>query len=454
MALAETNRIEFKERLTRDLDIEKEVVAFLNYREGGILYIGIDKTGKAVGVEDIDGDMLKIKDRIRNNISPSPMGLFEVSTENIDGVDVIRVFVASGSEKPYYKTSFGMSTKGCFVRVGTAAEPMLQTMIDHLYAGRVHQSLRNVPAPRQDLTFQQLQIYYQNRNQALGADFAKTLLFLTDDGRYNYVAYLFADENDVSVKVAKYAGKDRDQLTENNEYGYCSLLKSAEAVVERLRIENIVASKKTYPFRIDTPLWDGDSIRELVFNAFIHNDFFGEVPPKFELFSDHLEITSTGGLPQELSQEEFFAGVSVPRNKEVMRVFRDVRMGEGLGSGMRLVMKRYTKEVFEFLPHFLRINVLYCSQQVDAPQKTTQKTNLKTNLKTDMKTSMKKSVVELLEAINKDASISIPQMAVRTGLSISGVRYHLRVLREKGIIIHKGPDKGGYWLVLHQPKNR
>ena len=36
--MTETNRIEFKERLTRDLDIEKEVVAFLNYREGGILY--------------------------------------------------------------------------------------------------------------------------------------------------------------------------------------------------------------------------------------------------------------------------------------------------------------------------------------------------------------------------------------------------------------------------------
>ncbi|MBQ0118514.1 MAG: ATP-binding protein, partial [Bacteroidales bacterium] len=60
--MTESNRIEFKECLTKELDIEKEVVAFLNYREGGILYIGIDKNGKAVGVEDIDGDMLKIKD--------------------------------------------------------------------------------------------------------------------------------------------------------------------------------------------------------------------------------------------------------------------------------------------------------------------------------------------------------------------------------------------------------
>lgn len=71
-----------------------------------------------------------------------------------------------------------------------------------------------------------------------------------------------------------------------------------------------------------------------------------------------------------------------------------------------------------------------------------------------MKTNLKKSVVVLLEAINKDASISTPQMAELTGLSVSGVKYQLRVLREKGIIIHKGPDKGGYWLVLHQPKNR
>ncbi len=54
----ETNRIEYKRELIDDL--EKEAIAFLNYPEGGIIYIGIDKTGKAVGVSDIDGDMLKI----------------------------------------------------------------------------------------------------------------------------------------------------------------------------------------------------------------------------------------------------------------------------------------------------------------------------------------------------------------------------------------------------------
>ena len=33
--MIETNRIEFKRELTPEVDIEKEIVAFLNYKEGG-----------------------------------------------------------------------------------------------------------------------------------------------------------------------------------------------------------------------------------------------------------------------------------------------------------------------------------------------------------------------------------------------------------------------------------
>ncbi|MDY6347581.1 MAG: ATP-binding protein, partial [Bacteroidales bacterium] len=94
--LQKPDRIEFKRELTRELDIEREVVAFLNYYEGGVVYIGIDDSGNAVGVKDIYGDMLKIKDRIRLGISPSPMGLFDVTVERVDEVPVIKIFVASG----------------------------------------------------------------------------------------------------------------------------------------------------------------------------------------------------------------------------------------------------------------------------------------------------------------------------------------------------------------------
>jgi len=59
--MTETNRIEYKAQLTKDLDLEKEVVAFLNFHEGGLVYIGVNKTGKTVGVADPDGDCLKLK---------------------------------------------------------------------------------------------------------------------------------------------------------------------------------------------------------------------------------------------------------------------------------------------------------------------------------------------------------------------------------------------------------
>ena len=96
--MSETNRIEYKRELSDGL--EKEVVAFLNYREGGIIYIGIDKEGRTFGVKDPDSVQLKIKDRVRNNIRPSALGLFDIVTEERDGKDILKIIVASGSEKP------------------------------------------------------------------------------------------------------------------------------------------------------------------------------------------------------------------------------------------------------------------------------------------------------------------------------------------------------------------
>ena len=52
--MTETNRIEYKRELTSELDIEKEVVAFLNYKEGRYIYIGIDKDGSTMGVSDVE----------------------------------------------------------------------------------------------------------------------------------------------------------------------------------------------------------------------------------------------------------------------------------------------------------------------------------------------------------------------------------------------------------------
>lgn len=178
---------------------------------------------------------------------------------------------------------------------------------------------------------------------------------LDADGEYNYVAYLLADSNNTSIKVAKYKGIDRVNLIENNEYGYCSLIKATKAVLDKINLENKTTTQITSSERINKPLWDPIALREAIINAIVHNDFTNEIPPKFEIFDDRIEITSAGSLPDSLSTEEFFMGISVPRNKELMRVFKDLDLVEHLGSGVPRILKSYPRESFYFTENFLRM---------------------------------------------------------------------------------------------------
>lgn len=98
--LQESNRIELKEKLNDKL--EKEICAFLNNREGGTLYIGVTDDGTVVGVEDADLLQKKVAERIRDNILPSALGLYDVTSQEIDGKTIIKVVASSGVEKPYY----------------------------------------------------------------------------------------------------------------------------------------------------------------------------------------------------------------------------------------------------------------------------------------------------------------------------------------------------------------
>lgn len=305
--MSETNRIEYKQELTDSL--EKEVVSFLNYKEGGVIYIGINKAGITTGVVDSDGDQLKIKDRLKHNIAPSCMGLFDVISEQKDGLEIIKLIVASGSEKPYFLKKYGMTEKGCFIRIGTASEPMPQKMIDALFAKRTRNSISKIKSNQQELSFEQLKIYYDGIGKRLNDKFATNLELLNADEQYNYVAYLISDKNSTSIKLAKYKGINRVNLVESNEYGYESLIKATKQVLDKIDLENKTITQITAKERKELRYWDAIALREAIINAFVHNDYTTEVPPKFELFNDRLEITSTGGLPDGLSQDEFFENV-------------------------------------------------------------------------------------------------------------------------------------------------
>lgn len=432
--LQENNRTEFKAELNDKL--EKEVVAFLNNREGGVLYIGLDDDGKPVGVPDLDGTQLKIADRIKNNILPSTLGLFDIVSDTVDDVPVIKILISSGLEKPYYIKKNGMAPSGCFIRMGTSSQPMTTTMIDDLYSKRIHTTLRNIPSPRQDLTFAQLKIYYQERGLELNERFASSLELLTPDGKYNYIAYLLADENGVSIKVAKYAGTDKVDLIENEEYGYCSLIKATNQVLEKLKIENSTMAKVTSTKRIEKNLVEPIPMREAVINAIVHSDFSREIPPVFEIFSDRMVFTSYGGLIPGQSEQDFFSCSSMPRNRELMRVFKDVGLVEQLGSGMSRILKVYDKSIFNISEHFIKVQFPF---SMPKDQKIIASGNENGNEKNEEQ--------KALEILKLQPTITAKEMATQMGVSARTIGRIMKILRDKKMISRVGSDRKGYWEI-------
>lgn len=439
--LMENNRTEFKQDLNDKL--EKEVVAFLNNREGGVLYIGVDDNGKGIGVSNLDDTQLKIADRIKNNILPSTLGLFDIVTESVDNVTVIKILISSGLEKPYYIKKNGMSPNGCFTRTGTSTQQMTTSMIDDLYSKRIHTTLRNIPSPRQDLSFAQLKIYYQERGTELNDKFANSLELLTPDGKYNYVAYLLADENGVSIKVAKYAGTDKVDLIENEEYGYCSLVKATYNVLDKLKIENATLAKITSSERIEKNLVDPIPMREAIINAIIHSDYSKEIPPVFEIFADKMVFTSYGGLLPGQSEEDFFSCSSMPRNRELMRVFKDLGLVEQLGSGMSRILKVYNKNIFKISEHFIKVEFPF---SVPLNLLSTNNGDINGNINGNINGDINR-VLLLLE---KQPSITAKQMAEVLQISPRKVSRIIKELKEKEIIVRIGSNKTGYWKIQHK----
>jgi predicted HTH transcriptional regulator len=454
--MPETNRIEYKRELSEGL--EKEVIAFLNYREGGVLFIGIDKNGNTYGLVDADGVQLKIKDKIKNNIRPSALGLFDIVSEERDGKDILKIIVASGPEKPYHLKKYGMSEKGCYIRLGSAAEPMPQKMIDELFAKRTRNSISKIKAGRQDLSFGQLKIYYEESGFKLGSAFAKNLELLTEDGAFNYAAYLLADKNNTSIKVAKYSGVNRTDLIESNEYGHECLVKATKQVIDKIAIENRTNTKITAKERQQANLWNSIALREAIINAFVHNDYTNEITPKFEIFTDRIEITSAGGLPEGLSKQEFFEGFSVPRNKELMRIFKDLELVEQLGSGIPRILEYYGRESFSFSENFLRMTLISKEVSVEEGGQIGGQMSGQIGGQIDkaadgaidkMKTLTKRQK-QILKIIYTDNTISRAGISEIIHINESAIQKHLNTLKEKGFLKRVGGTRGSWQTDLEK----
>lgn len=433
-------RNEFKVKLPDDL--EETIIGFLNSKDGGNIYVGVDDNGEVVGLKNnLDLLQRKIKDLIVSNIEPSVLGLFDIEVLERNNKKYIHITVAKGIERPYHIKGMGMTPDSCFIRVGSSNEKMTTTLINKMFRSRTKESLKNIVSPIQDLTFRELKMYYMEKGYDVGDNFEKQLDFYTEDNKFNYIAYLLADNNKISVKVAKYVGDDVDEIEEYYEFGHCSLITATYRVLEKFKTQNKVFAKITYPERIEKSMYDYNAVREAIINALVHNDWSNEYPPKFEFFSNRLEISSFGGIQDEFTEEEFLKGYSAPKNPELMRVFKDLELVEHLGTGIRKILKKYDKSIYQFYPHFIIVSIKYNKNDFEYDIK-------KEKIEVDYsKLNLSKMEESIIKLILDRPTITQIEMSMLLNITPRMVRYHLSKLVDNGYIKRVGPNKNGKWIV-------
>lgn len=426
-------RNEFKIKLTDKF--EEEVISFLN-TNGGNIYIGVNDKGDIIGINgNIDLLQRTIKDRIKDNIMPSTLGLYDVIVLEKDNKKYIKVIIAKGNERPYYLKGMGMTPDSCFIRVGSSIQSMSSEMINNEFSKRTRNSLKNIVSPKQDLTFSQLKIYYEEKGFSINNNFLKQLDLYTDDGKYNYNAYLLADNNSISIRFGKYDGINSVNLIENEDFGNCCIIKATKNILNKLEIENKTFTKIEYPERKEIKMYDYIAVREAVVNAIVHNDWSNEYSPKFEIFSDRLVISSNGGIQDNTTKEEFLEGFSLPKNKELMKVFNDLDLVEQMGTGIIRILQSYNKDSFEFFPNFIRVTFPFNENKF--------KTNTK-EIKNNNLTEIQNSIIGLML---DSPTITQETLARLLDVNIRTIQRNIKTLIDVGLIERIGATKKGEWIV-------
>lgn len=429
--MIETNNVELKRELNDKF--EKEVVSFLNSK-GGHIFIGINDDGSTYGVDNSDELQLIIKDRIKDKIAPSPIGFFEIISEERDNKNILHIIIASGNEKPYYLKKYGMCPQGTFVRIGSSCVQLTEKQIFDLYSKRTRTSLINIISPIQDLTFTQLRIYYDEIGYQFTSNTYKQFHFQMETGEYNYLAYLLSDQNALVFNVGKFKGNNVVELEEIKSYSNQSLIKTTNEIVDYIDKQNKTFTTITSSKRKEEKLFDSIAMREALINALVHSDYTYENTPTFRIFDDHIDIISVGGIPEGLEQEEFLSGYMSPKNPQLMKIFRDLGFVEHMGTGIIRILSKYDKSIFTFSTNFIKVSIPFNKTGNDI-----------VNSKIPKNVTKRQS--KIMELIDQNTNITQDEIASIIGVSRYTIIREIKTLEEKNYLYRVGSNKTGYWKI-------
>lgn len=473
----ESKKVEFKEMLPKNSEkYTKTVVAYANTQGGKLVFGVVDETREVVGIDE--SILFQTMDSIANAISDScePQIVPEIEPCTIERKTVIVVTVAPEPRRPYYLKSRGKE-KGTYIRVGTTTRLAFPEKIRELEMEGAKISWDELTCVGYDVTENAIRKLCRNMNtrrremqerKALAEKLPTVtrtnlenwkVLKKTNDGYLasNAFVLLTSDYFPFSkTQCAVFKGIDRAVFLDKREYTgplYTQIEDAVGFVLRNIRlgakIEGLIR-KESYELPID-------AIREMIVNAHCHRSLTDESCVQVAIYDDRLEVTSPGGLYNGLTFEEALQGHSKLRNRAIANVFSQIGLIEAWGTGLQRIQnaaKEYGLPEPEFIemPESFRVN-LYRNPLTSAehPQ------NIGESSVKFGESSVKfgdlilngtqAKIVKIIEVNNR---ISARQIAEEISLSVRATEKNIKGLREKGVLVHHGSARGGYWKVVRK----
>lgn len=331
----ETENIEFKSGFTED--IYKEVIAFAN-TDGGILYIGIDNDGNALGLKNVDDEYTRITNGIRDAILPD-VTMFVKYT--IQKNKVVRITVSEGANKPYCLRSKGLKPNGVYVRQGTSSVQASSEQIRQMIKDSDGDDFESMRSLEQKLTFTSAATAFKN----YGVDFSEEKylalgMIHKNDGLFTNLALLMSDQCQHSIKVAVFGDDENTTFKDNREFKG-SIFRQIDEVFRYIMLSNRTSSVFKGLERIDKSDYPEAALREALLNSVVHRDYSYSGSIIININDKQMEFVSIGGLLPGLTADDIRSGISQPRNKNLAEVFHRLKLIEAYGTGIRRIYKLY-----------------------------------------------------------------------------------------------------------------
>ena len=346
--MKEHRELEFKESITNTF--LKTVSAFANYGSGKIIF-GISDDGRYVGIENTKQACLDIENKINDAIKPLPKYTIDID----DNTKLITLIVEKGKDTPYlYKGKAYIRNDSSTIEVG-------QIELKRLTMQGMNTTFDRIPSYEQELSFHILEEECQKKLgiEQLTRDNLITLGLLDKNIGYTNAGALLADTNDFyGIDIARF-GATIDIILNRYTFERQSILKTYQEAVRVYR-ENYQYDEIQGIERVVVETIPEKAFREAIANALIHRtwDVFAHI--RVAMYDDRIEITSPGGLLEQLSKEDYlYKEVSMLRNPVIGNVFFRLHLIEQFGTGVQRIIASYKhckrQPVFDISENFIKI---------------------------------------------------------------------------------------------------